>query len=104
MGQIASSMNRREDRKLPSKTVTNPRGQPKDEGFQSEHAHAVTTLQSGRQIGDEVDDPDMPKNNSRADPMVVEDQEEEESVPSDESHNHPTPSVCIPKAPFLHAS
>ena len=35
--------------------------------------------------------------------MVVEDQEEEEPVPSDEKQNQPTPVVCIPKVPFPHA-
>ena len=64
--------------------MANPRGQLKAEGFPSEHAHVFTTLWSGRQIGDEVGHPDMPENNSRADPMLVEDQEEEELVPKDE--------------------
>ena len=35
--------------------------------------------------------------------MVVEDQEEEELVPSDEQQNQPIPVVRIPKAPFPHA-
>ena len=60
MGQIATSLNQREDEKLPSQTVANPRGQPKAEGFPAEHAHVVTTLWSGRRISEEVGNLDVP--------------------------------------------
>ena len=70
---MVASMNQREDGKLPSQIVANLRGQTKAKEFQSEHAHVVTTLQSGRQIGDEVGTSEMAGENSRADPMVVED-------------------------------
>ena len=45
----------------------------------------------------------MPENNSRVDPMVVEDQEEEELDHSDEQQIRPTPAACILKFPFPHA-
>ena len=103
MGQIATSLNRREDGKLPSQTVANPRGQPKVEGFPAEDAHIVTTLRSGRWIGEEVGDPDVPEYDSRMDPTVVDDQEEAGPDRNDEQQIQPNPIACIPTPPFPHA-
>ena len=83
--------------------MANPRGQPKAEEFQSEHAHAITTLWSGRWISDEVDTSGMAEKNSRADLMVVEDEEKEELVHSDKQQNQPTIAMHTTKEPFPHA-
>ena len=43
MGQLANSMNKREEGKLPSQVVNNPKGQYQAEGSSSEQVQAVMT-------------------------------------------------------------
>lgn len=55
MGQIANSLNRREEGRLPSQPVKNPKGQYEVEHSQAsdsyhEQAKAVITLRSGREV------------------------------------------------------
>jgi hypothetical protein len=52
LGQIANTLNRREEGKLPSKTVANPNGHYTIEEVTSYHQQvlAIATLQSGRRV------------------------------------------------------
>ena len=59
MGQLANALNRREEGKLPSQLVSNPRGQymaqenhPND--IHHEEANAMTTLRSGHVVDNKV--------------------------------------------------
>jgi hypothetical protein len=56
LGQIANTLNRREEGKLPSKTVANPNGHYTIEEVTSYHQQvlAIATLQSGRRVDNHV--------------------------------------------------
>jgi hypothetical protein len=56
MGQMANTLNKREEGTLPSQLVANPKGHYMVEGGTSHHQQvlAITTLQSGRRVGNHV--------------------------------------------------
>jgi hypothetical protein len=56
MGQMANTLNKREEGTLPSQLVANPKGHYMVEGGTSyrQQVLAITTLQSGRRVGNHV--------------------------------------------------
>jgi len=56
MGQMANTINKREDGTLPSQPVANPKGHYMVEGGTSHHQQvlAITTLRSGRRVDNHV--------------------------------------------------
>jgi hypothetical protein len=56
MGQIANTLNKREEGKLPSQPVSNPKGHYMVEGSTSHHqqVQAITILRSGRRVDNHV--------------------------------------------------
>jgi hypothetical protein len=56
LGQVDNTLNRREDEKLPSQPVANPKGHYMLEEGTSQHqqVQAITTLRSGRRINNHV--------------------------------------------------
>ncbi len=59
MGQLANALNKREEEKLPSQPVSNPRGQYMAQENQlntihHEQANALTTLRSGRVVDNKI--------------------------------------------------
>ena len=58
IGQIANTLNRREEGKLPSQVVVNPKGLYMVEGSTShlEQVQAITTLRSGKVVDNLVEE------------------------------------------------
>jgi hypothetical protein len=56
MGQMANTLNRREEGKLPSQPVTNPKGLYMMDGESShQHVQSITTLRSGKLVDNQVE-------------------------------------------------
>jgi hypothetical protein len=55
MGQLANTLNRREEGKLPSQPVMNPKGlYMVDEETSHQHVQSITTLRSGKLVDNQV--------------------------------------------------
>ena len=107
--QIANTLNRRDEGRLPGQVVGNPKGQCGIEENPHEQAKAITTLRSGKMIDNRVGEHvmiDSGKDNMGAqgsappspplDPAIS-----ESSPPSQDSPLiSPTLRAYIPKAPF----
>jgi uncharacterized coiled-coil protein SlyX len=56
MGQMANTLNRREEGKLPSQPVINPKGLYMiDEESSHQHVQSITTLRSGKLVDNQVE-------------------------------------------------
>ena len=98
MDQLANALNKREEGKLPSQPMSNPRGQyvAQETRLNHEQDNALTTLRSGRIIDNKVGE----GNNKEG-------EEEERNVlhenPKSSSASPPSATTHIPKAPFPEA-
>jgi hypothetical protein len=100
VGQIANTLNRREEGKLPSQPVINPKGLYMVEGSTShlEQVQAVTTLRSGRVVDNLVEE--KKKEQLEAPQTMHQDKGKQVSI---EAFTPSTPTLEIPykpKAPF----
>lgn len=59
VGQLASHLGERDKGKLPSQPVNNPKACTIGSVSNQEHAHAIVTLRSGRQVDNRVADPEV---------------------------------------------
>src|SRR4051812_14920629 len=59
IGQLANQLADREKGKLPSQSVPNPRSQNNQPSTSHEQVQAITTLRSGRQVDNNVANPDI---------------------------------------------
>jgi hypothetical protein len=59
VGQLASHLGERDKGKLPSQPVNNPKACINRNSSTQEHAHAIVTLRSGRQVDNHVADPEV---------------------------------------------
>jgi hypothetical protein len=58
VGQLASHIGERDKGKLPSQPVNNPKACTIGSAPNQEHAHAIVTLRSGKQVDNRVDEPE----------------------------------------------
>ncbi|XP_021834176.1 uncharacterized protein LOC110773973, partial [Prunus avium] len=105
IGQLATVVGEREKGKFPSQTVPNPKGQfvinnPSSSPNSNEHVQSITTLRSGKHIGNQDLEPHLSDKNELIDV---------ETQKSNESHPHALSSTpfdpprnFISKAPFPH--
>ena len=104
MGQLANALNKREEGKLPSQPVSNPRGQYMAQENQPntihhEQANALTILRSGRVVDNKIGE-DNNKEGEEKDKNVS----NENLKPSSSSSASPSSAKThIPKAPFPEA-
>src|SRR3954470_19903580 len=101
IGQLANQLADREKGKLPSQSVPNPRGQNHQPSTSHEQVQAITTLRSGRQVDNNVANPDVLQDG--AEDLTLTDkalpEEEAVTIPK-ESVQEPDVTMYIPKAPF----
>jgi hypothetical protein len=57
MGQLANHLGERDKVKFPSQPVTNPKACMSGNSSNQEHAHAIVTLRSGKQVDNYVVEP-----------------------------------------------
>ncbi|WP_222196275.1 hypothetical protein, partial [Modestobacter italicus] len=110
LGQLAASLSRREEGKLPSQVVGNPKGTYMAEGSTSqdpqcnEDVQAVTVLRSGKIVDNKVGEKEKEKNEKKK--AQVSEEEKEKEKDSDATRNKlPTAlddpvASYVPKAPF----
>ena len=101
MGQLAQSVGRRDEGKLPSQPVNNPRGQygvessNANDHFQ-EQAKAITTLRSGKEVNYKVEyqkDDELVRSPNKGKAPVVNLSKGDSSPPS--------PLMSVPMAPYV---
>jgi hypothetical protein len=100
MGQMANTLNKREDGTLPSQPVANPKGHYMVEGGTSHHQQvlAITTLRSGRRVDNHVQE------NEDKQPATLQNLQKEKGKQERteaSSSSAPTPEMPYePQAPF----
>ena len=58
MGQLANHLGERDKGKFPSQLLTNPKACMSGNSSNQEHAHAIVTLRSGKQVDNHVAEPE----------------------------------------------
>jgi hypothetical protein len=107
VGQLANHIGERDKGKLPSQPVNNPRACTIGSASNQEHAHAIVTLRSGKQVDNRVEEPEAV---DEAVPAIdLAEQEETKSDDKEKKDAEPstvTPIVkdltrsFVPKAPY----
>jgi hypothetical protein len=59
MGQLANHLGERDKGKLPSQSVNNPKACSIGKSSNQEHVQAIVTLRFGKQVGNQVADPEV---------------------------------------------
>jgi hypothetical protein len=104
---LASHLGERDKGKLPSQPVNNPKACIIGNSSTQEHAHAIVTLRSGRQVDNRVADPEVVD-----EPVLATDLARQEETKSDNKEKDAEPSTVtpiekdltrsfVPKAPYL---
>jgi hypothetical protein len=107
VGQLASHIGERDKGKLPSQPVNNPRACTIGSAPNQEHAHAIVTLRSWRQVDNLVDEPEAVDEAIPAADLA----EQEETKSDDKEKKDAEPSTVtpivkdltrsfVPKAPY----
>jgi hypothetical protein len=107
VGQLANHLGERDKGKLPSQPMNNPKACTIENSSTQEHAHAIVTLRSGRQVDNHVAEL---KADHEAEPTTdLARQEEKESDNKEKRDAEPStitsidkdlPRSFIPKAPY----
>jgi len=100
MGQMANTINKREDGTLPSQPVANPKGHYMVEGGTSHHQQvlAITTLRSGRRVDNHVQEKE---DEQLATPQNLQKEKGKQERSEASSSSAPTPEMPYePRAPF----
>jgi hypothetical protein len=100
MGQMANTINKREEGTLPSQPVANPKGHYMVEGGTSHHQQvlAITTLQSGRRVDNHVQEKE---DKQPATPQNLQKEKGKQERTEASSSSAPTPEMPYePRAPF----
>jgi hypothetical protein len=107
VGQLANHMGERDKGKLPSQPVNNPRACTIGSAPNQEHAHAIVTLRSGKQVDNQVKEPEVVDEAVPA----ADHAEQEETKSDDKEKKDAEPSTVtpivkdltrsfVPKAPY----
>ena len=98
-GSKINHLGERDKGKLPSQLVNNPKACTIENSSNQEHAHAIVTLRSGRQVDNHVAEPEL--KHEEQNPPMIEKKEERGAEPSTITPivNDP-PRSFIPKAPY----
>jgi hypothetical protein len=97
VGQLASHLGERDKGKLPSQSVNNPKACTIENSSNQEHAHAIVTLRSGRQVDNHVAEPEIDHEIEPKAALVG--QEEKESDNKEERGVEPSTVTPINKDP-----
>ncbi|XP_062166982.1 uncharacterized protein LOC133873275 [Alnus glutinosa] len=100
MGKMANTLNKREERTLPSQPVANPKGHYMVEGGTSQHQQvlAITTLRSGRRVYNHVQEKE---DEQSATPQNLQKEKGKQKRTEASSSFAPTPEMPYePRAPF----
>jgi hypothetical protein len=100
MGQMANTLNKREDGTLPSQPMANPKGHYMVEGNTSHHqqVQAITTLRSGRRVDNHVQEKVDEQTES---PHNLQKEKGTQERTEASSSSAPTPKMPYdPQAPF----
>jgi len=98
MGQIANALNRREEGKLPSQPVANPKGQFVVDNTHHEQVHAIASIKYHRKTSDRVGEKQSEVEGVTIDPSHV---SEEKVEPNFEKDPAPSPFSTIPEALYV---
>jgi hypothetical protein len=103
IGQLANSLNRRAEVKLPSQPIANPKGQHMPDGNASSSSHheqvqAIIVLRSGRVVDNKVEERKDEQTGPPKKPNLANDKGVSNEVPSSATPTFETPNE--PKAPF----
>ena len=106
MGQLAQTVGRRDEGKLPSQPANNPRGQygvksSNANNHYHEQAKAVTTLRSGKEVDNRVErerEEEIIRSSSKGKALAISVPQGDSSIPKS-SESVPT-APYVPKAPY----
>ena len=98
LGQLAQAIGKRDEGKLPSQPINNPKGQYEVEEFNFQQAKAITTLRSGREVDNKVEIPKESESNEFSHSQTK--APNKGDTQSTKIHNDSSSVPYQPKAPF----
>jgi hypothetical protein len=100
MGQLANTLNRREEGKLPSQLVMNPKGlYMVDEENSHQHVQSITTLRSGKLVDNQVKEKNDEHN--KVSETLQNDKGKQVITETSTSADPNSETPYVPRAPFL---